>query len=68
MICYVDYCFKTPSILIKWYLYWTSGWVKPVKSIQTERVFQEDMKTIKYIHYYIVFEDSDISGGRMSFE
>ena len=70
MICYIDHCFKSPSIFIKWYLYWTSGWVKPVKSIQVEKVFQ----TIKYIHYYIVYEDSDsdydsdISGGRILFE
>jgi len=51
-------------------LYWTSGWVKPVKSIQVEKVFQKDMKTIKYIHYYIVYKDcdSDISGGRILFE
>lgn len=72
MICYIDHCFKSPSIFIKWYLYWTSGWVKPVKSIQVEKVFQTDMKTIKYIHYYIVYEDCDsdydISGGRILFE
>lgn len=61
VLCYHDYMFSKPSPIIKWmiqfHLLCLFGKNHIVK-IQTEKIFQADQTTLKYIKYYIVLRQN----------
>ena len=60
VLCYDDYIFTRPNRLIKWiiriHLCCLYGF-NNIKKIQTEKIFNNDMKSIKYIKYYVILYD-----------
>ena len=55
-----DYCIKRPLciIIIALKLYAKFRYhSREIKTIQTEKFYENDLKTIKYLKYYIVFRN-----------
>jgi hypothetical protein len=61
VLCYDDHLFSRPTSMIKWmikaHLFCLFG-SNCIEKIQTEKIFKEDNKTVKYIKYYIVLEEN----------
>lgn len=56
LLCYKDSYIKRPNIVVQTMLYVVIVCLirsRPIHGIQMERIYENDLKTVKYINYYV---------------